>query len=649
MKTPTRHCLSQISRLLAKAPIPGTALLDAVERLLLLEPSHAGLYLWAKHGRERDVYFRRVLAYACAKGAPEVTHWLWGPLHGFVAGPQIHDDGTLTNVITALQLYEDDDNALLGILAPEFGRFLEHCVGGSNLVLDAVVELITHFGDRSLLSSLLSRHQAERIRVALSERGAVQGSKEALGALRSVQTESVPDATETLSRVLGALDTSQFGTWNSMLHGRLAEVLQVTLGSYESRREAQGADGVVQELRLDGGDSALGRIGVDVFEKVLHAWSRVLREGLGSLGKAAAIPKVHVLAPTRGSFILRFLVHGTDRRRVQRVFDDIFSWAQKPETLLDAAQREIRLPLMGAFASFLGVLAERRIDAILARADAQLFVRDRDSIVAEVVRPILSQLEQLTHEHVEQSTVLGRLESASHSQGTFELAIGSNTIRGEVPVSGRSMLLEKVIGESYEVVLEKRRTRMGIGDERIVFTMQSIRGNEAQTLDEETAAGASSERALVSGDVPQQDNLDRVIQVVRIVAAGTPLRPRAMGMENSPSSRRHMDYMRHAAKVLGLLTERGLLTDAGKVLAALPRNRCIEFLSLQFEVCAVARRWKTWAEVDDVRSLDETSAVEFLRQEGLSPSMAVRRGRTLSRWVASFKKVDPDGPPSGLA
>jgi hypothetical protein len=110
-------------------------------------------------------------------------------------------------------------------------------------------------------------------------------------------------------------------------------------------------------------------------------------------------------------------------------------------------------------------------------------------------------------------------------------------------------------------------------------------------------------------------------------------------MPDTPSSVRHIDYMRHAGKVLGLLDDYGSLTAAGKVLADLPDTRALDFLSVQFELSVVGRLWKRWANVDDLHQLDEHSAEEFLLDSGLSSSMAERRGRTLRKWLEEFKSL----------
>jgi len=140
-----------------------------------------------------------------------------------------------------------------------------------------------------------------------------------------------------------------------------------------------------------------------------------------------------------------------------------------------------------------------------------------------------------------------------------------------------------------------------------------------------------------SGDVPQQDSLERVVQVIRIMAGGDEVTPKTMGMPESPSSERHINYMKHAAKVLGLLDDEGGLLKAGEDVAALPPSKVGAFLALQFELSRIGRAWKEWASVEVLDDLDESSATPFLLAMGLSKAMAKRRGRTLSKWLGQFK------------
>ena len=60
---------------------------------------------------------------------------------------------------------------------------------------------------------------------------------------------------------------------------------------------------------------------------------------------------------------------------------------------------------------------------------------------------------------------------------------------------------------------------------------------------------------------------------------------------------------------------------------------------MQFELSVVGSLWKRWADANDLYDLDPASSVDFLLENQLSPSMALRRGRTLRRWLDEFKQL----------
>ena len=115
-------------------------------------------------------------------------------------------------------------------------------------------------------------------------------------------------------------------------------------------------------------------------------------------------------------------------------------------------------------------------------------------------------------------------------------------------------------------------------------------------------------------------------------------------MDDTASSLRHVDYMRHGAKVLALLAQDGSITQQGAQLARLPDSRVLDFLSVQFELSAVGGLWKRWANATDLYQLEPTTAETFLLEHGLSASMAKRRGRTLRRWLEKFKRRPAEEP-----
>jgi hypothetical protein len=166
----------------------------------------------------------------------------------------------------------------------------------------------------------------------------------------------------------------------------------------------------------------------------------------------------------------------------------------------------------------------------------------------------------------------------------------------------------------------------------------SLEGSEAEPQDAHEVAEESSE----SKGLPQQDRLDRVISVVQILANGRHPVPADLGMRDGKNSVRHIGYMKHAAKVLGLIGGRETLLPAGRTLVSLPESRQLSFLSHQFEISSVAMAWREWAAVQDLESLDDGTAKAFLLSRGLTDSMAERRGRTLRTWLKAFKGIAVD-------
>ena len=139
--------------------------------------------------------------------------------------------------------------------------------------------------------------------------------------------------------------------------------------------------------------------------------------------------------------------------------------------------------------------------------------------------------------------------------------------------------------------------------------------------------GNSSDK-FGSAVVPQTDSLERVIQVVEIVARTGGISDEQIGL-----SPRHVNYVRHAARLLGLLTADDGLTSVGRKLVTLQPNKRTTLLAAQFEESECGRAWLSWAQVTSLEHLDPESAFSFLGERSVLPaSMVQRRGRTLRRW-----------------
>lgn len=232
------------------------------------------------------------------------------------------------------------------------------------------------------------------------------------------------------------------------------------------------------------------------------------------------------------------------------------------------------------------------------------------------------------------------LEGGDHLNGTFAIVTDAGErISGRVKAGRKALLLKKVLGGRYVFHLQEKRSLSIEGDSKSQWTLLSIESLAESGISHEPEAEGRRD-VMRSVDVPQQDKLERIVQVIRFMAGGNEVTARALNMPESPSSQRHIAYMKHAAKVLSLLNEDGKLLKAGEDAAALPRSKVAGFLALQFELSRIGRAWKKWAGVDVLDELDESTAVAFLRDVGLSATTAKRRGRTLSKWVLQFKRRD---------
>jgi hypothetical protein len=612
----------------------------AVAKLIDDNPSDAAFLLWTRFSDEENIYFRRVLSYALAKSAADQPPYLWGPISTFVTSPYNGDDATLVNVLSALQIYDEADDILSAVLAPEFGAFAIHCIAASKLVVEAFCELVVHLSDRGALAGLLSRSQVRILKQqlnAVSTQSLRTVKQETLSILReSSFLETLPDATPRLDQEEESLvRDSQIDV---SLAGQLRSVLAEARSRYALKKQAEEVDGVVQEVRLTGQDSSKGRLAVDVFEKLVHLWKTAIRDiGHPPSANASFDMRTYILASAPGSFIMRFLVESSHSEALSQSLDDIANVVQRPEDL--SSRTELTPEVRNNLFQLVETLADNNLDATVGVIDPRLFERPRKQIVSREILPAIKQIRERKQERSVPHHFSGTLEGASHRQGSFEAFSETlGHIKGDVPSNRRTLLLNKVIGRPYNFSVEERVTTTGTDEEKRQWVLESL-----SAIDEEERRADTKKPEdlgkLSSAHVPQQDRLDRVVAVVRVLAGGKDLGPNALEMPDTASSERHIDYMRQAAKILGLIADDGSLTEAGWRLAQLPETRILDFISVQFEGSSVVQLWRKWSGVEDLFGLDENSAVEFLLQSGLSSSMAERRGRTLRKWLEEFKSL----------
>lgn len=614
--------------------------LDAVANLIEAEPANAALLVWTRFHSEEDTYFRRVLAYALAKTATSQSKYLWAPIADYVVTLFTDDEGTIINLLTALQLYDECDQMLAAVLAPAFGSFALSCTRSGSHVINTFCDLVVNLGDRGLLESLLTRFQVRAVIESLRNFTPSKERKEKAEALAILSkdnfAEILPDCISLLDQETENLDREPPSELD--IHATLSlirSVLARARSSYALRRQTQEAHGVAQEIRLTGTEPTRGRLPVDVFEKLIHSWKSAIRDAMQSVtAKKDSQLTTYMLVPAQGSFIMRFLVESAQNETLANVLDNMAELIERPAELRDS---KLNPEARANIVQFAETLALNRLNATVGTLDPHYFERPRIHIFSDKISSALRAIRATKQEYKTQRHFEATLEGASRRQGTFDAHSEKlGDIKGEVPPNRKSLLLHKSIGSLYKFVVEERVTRLGTGEEKPQRVLQSLStvGEGEPSLDTKIPEESNE---LSTNDVPQQDRLDRIVAVVRLLAREEKVLPKQLGMDDTSSSVRHIGYMRQAARILRLLAEDGTVTEAGSKLARLPESRAFDLLSIQFELSTVGRLWKAWAGVEDLHQLDQNTAEKFLLAKGLSDEMAKRRGRTLRKWVDLFK------------
>lgn len=139
---------------------------------------------------------------------------------------------------------------------------------------------------------------------------------------------------------------------------------------------------------------------------------------------------------------------------------------------------------------------------------------------------------------------------------------------------------------------------------------------------------------LTTADIPQEDNLGKVLLVLRAIAQG--LQDTRSIAEQSKVSQRHVGYGINAAFVLGLAAEGDealVITPAGAKLLAQPAGSAEEraLLRAAMEASPVLRELAPdlLAEAEPARA---ALAQRIHEVSGLSQSTSERRARTLLSW-----------------
>ncbi len=162
------------------------------------------------------------------------------------------------------------------------------------------------------------------------------------------------------------------------------------------------------------------------------------------------------------------------------------------------------------------------------------------------------------------------------------------------------------------------------------------------------SARSASARTLDSRDVPQANDLARVFRIAEMIEAREEITPDTLG----EITQRQVDYYRRAAKILGLLTETGDITAAGRLIARLDEQERLRAAVVYFESSECGDAWIRWSQGKTLLDVNPDTAFEFLQQSvpGLNPGTAQRRAQTLIAWhgaliAAPYAVVEQPGPP----
>lgn len=153
-------------------------------------------------------------------------------------------------------------------------------------------------------------------------------------------------------------------------------------------------------------------------------------------------------------------------------------------------------------------------------------------------------------------------------------------------------------------------------------------------------------------DVPEARSLEKVRAVVQAIRDG--IKDRNKIADRAELSDRHLDYHRHAARVIGLLEESGdnwKVTALGSDLLATQARSHKEAEVLQRAIKGSVLMEAVPSLLDVVTPSLDAVAEALTENPGLSPSTARKRGRALLAWRAYLREISSeatldDEPPS---
>jgi hypothetical protein len=512
----------------------------------------------------------------------------------------------------------------------------------SDDLVESVVDVLFAYVDANKLQDVLAARDARLLRERLEsppKSAPVPVSKSATSVADAMAKltyeDDFPSVAEDLRRFVESRPLpSGDDEWSKVL-ARTEEGVRELLDRYSALEdlttEAATRNLPAQELRVTGRWATIGKLPIDFLEKILHTWRRLYTDIRSSFGEATSPANLFVLAPSRGSFVVRVLVD-TEKADFERETKVAEKLEQVAEAIPEGGSAEIR----GAaakwpvdYAPLLKLAADQEVDL-----EVQLVVpgptgtRRRIHLSHGRARTVMAAFTSGAPSTSAREEVVGILEGANHRTGKFEMLPegGGSAIAGSVARQGKSILLDKRIGGSYRFDLSNA------GEDKWELHRLWEEGGESTTAPTREVL-APPPNVVTSTYLPQVDSLRRITQVVEVVALGKVLSPDTIDL-----SKRHIDYHKQAARLLHLLSDDGTLLPAGATLVALPERRRLEHLSIQFEVSVCGHAWILWANASSVDDLDPNSAFDFLRaRSNLKPSMVERRGRTLRRWARDLR------------
>ncbi|MNZ41341.1 hypothetical protein D3C78_588890 [compost metagenome] len=186
------------------------------------------------------------------------------------------------------------------------------------------------------------------------------------------------------------------------------------------------------------------------------------------------------------------------------------------------------------------------------------------------------------------------------------------------------------ITNQYHLKLELKPKTNEILKDRLLIGDTDLDGVIKQ-LEDSTAT------FIDSGKVPQANDIDRLIEIVALRAAGEKLNHENI---DGLTSDRQVKYYTDAAYCLGLLNKNKSITSAGRFLCSkVSQDAKYRYLAERFESSDFGWAWMKWAGVSRMNELDESSAVDFIYKcvKGLNKATAKRRSSTLATWLSKLK------------